>query len=114
MRSARPAARALGGRFELVARQRHAHAVRAKVLGRAQHQGAPATTDVQQPLARLQADLGEDVVQLLALGGGQVLVAVLEVGAGIDHALVQPEPVEVVGDVVVVLDGFAVRCCGCA
>ena len=61
-----------------------------KLLRRAQHQRAPAAADVQQALARLQPDLAQDVVDLLHLRLVQRLVALLEVGARIDHALAQP------------------------
>ena len=98
----------LGRQRELVLRQRHAHAARAKVPRRAQHQRPPATADVQQALAGLQPDLAQDVVDLLLLRLRQGLVAVLEIGAGIDHGRVQPLRVERVGDVVVVPDGLAV------
>ncbi len=99
---------ALGGQVELVLRQRDAHALRAELLRRAQHQRAPAAADVEQALARLQLDLAQDVVDLLHLRLVQCLVAVLEVGAGIDYVLVQPLAVEGVGDVVVVLDGLGI------
>ena len=89
-------------------RQRHAQTARAVLLRRAQYQRTPAAADVEQCLPRLQADLGEDVVDLLQLRFVERFVAVLEVGAGIDHVLVQPQLVEVVGDVVVVLDRFLV------
>jgi hypothetical protein len=59
-------------------------------------------------LARLQADLAQDVVDLLELGGGQVFVAVLEIGAGIHHGRVEEGAVELVGDVVVVADRLGV------
>lgn len=39
---------------------------------------------------------------------GEVFLAGLEIGAGIDHFRIQPELVEVVGQVVVVMDGFGV------
>ena len=88
--------------------QRDADAARAELARRADHEGAPAATDVEQRLARLHADLGEDVVDLLLLGRGQVLVAVLEIGAGIDHGRVEEQAVELVGNVVVVTDGFGI------
>ncbi|MNK35689.1 hypothetical protein D3C87_542200 [compost metagenome] len=100
---------ALGREVELVLRQRDAHAARAELLRRADHQRAPAAADVEQRLPGLEFDLGEDVVDFLQLRGGQVFVAVLEVGARIDHVRIEPELVERVRHVVVVLDGFLVR-----
>lgn len=101
-------AHAFGGEVVLVLRQCHAQTARAVLLRRAQHQRPPAAADVEQRLPRLQADFGEDVVDLLELRFVECFVAVLEVGAGVDHVLVQPQLVEVVGDVVVVLDRFLV------
>lgn len=40
--------------------------------------------------------------------GGEVFLAGLEISAGIDHFRIQPELVEVVGQVVVIMDGFGV------
>ncbi len=97
---------------ELVLRQRDADAARAELLRRTDHQRAPAAADVEQGLSGLQPDLGQDVVDLLALGRGKVFIAMLEVGAGVHHARVQPEPVELVGYVVVILDRGLVRCLG--
>ena len=62
-----------------------------------------------QTLARLHLDLREDVVDLLDLRGGEVFIAVFEVRARVDHVLVEPQPVELVRDVVVILDGLPVR-----
>lgn len=71
-------------------------------------QAAPATADIQQLLARLQAQLATQVAKLGQLRGGEVFPAGFEIGAGIDHFRIQPEPVEVVGQVVVVMDGLGV------
>ncbi len=101
-------AHALARQVKLVLRQRHAHALRAKPLRRTQHQCAPATANVEQALARLQADLAQDVVDLFHLRFVQRLVAVFEIGARIHHALTEPLGVERVGHVVVVLDRLAV------
>ena len=100
---------ALRREIELVLRQRDAHAPRAELLRRAHHERAPAAADVEQALAGLQLDLGEDVVDLLDLRGGEIFVAVLEVRARVDHVLVEPQLVELVRDIVVVLDGLLVR-----
>lgn len=95
---------ARGCQVELVLRQRDAEALRAELLRGAQHERAPAAADVEQALAGLKPDLGEDVVDLLDLRGGEILVAVLEVRARVHHVLVEPQLVELVRDVVVILD----------
>jgi len=72
------------------------------------HQRAPAAADIEKALARRQPQLAADVVELGPLGRIDVFPAGLEIGARIDHLLVEPEPVEVVADVVVVADVGAV------
>ena len=99
---------AFGRQFKLLLRQRDADAAGAKLAGRAQHQRAPAAADVEQRLAGLQAQLGQDVVDLFLLRFRQRLVAVLEIGARINHPRVQPFGIERVRHVVVVLNGRAV------
>ena len=71
-------------------------------------QAPPAATDIEQLLARLQSQLATQVAELGQLRSGEVFLAGLEIGAGIDHFRIQPELVEVVGQVVVVMDGFGV------
>ena len=44
------------------------------------------------------------MIEFLHLGALEGVGVGFEVGAGVDHALVEPQPVEGVGDVVVVLD----------
>ncbi|KAF1858522.1 hypothetical protein Lal_00015039 [Lupinus albus] len=99
---------ALARQFVLALGQRDTHAARAEFAGRADHERAPAAADVEQRLARLHADLGEDVVDLLLLGRREVFVAVLEIGARVHHGRVEEQAVELVGDVVVVADGFRI------
>jgi hypothetical protein len=88
----------------LVTAHRHAECAHAVMLGRVHHQRTPAASDVEEALARMQHQLAADVVQLLALRLVQRIGIVTEIRAGIHHALVQPEAVEVVGHVVVVAD----------
>ncbi len=95
---------ALRGEVELVLRKRDAHAARAELLRGAQHQRAPAAADIEERLPRLEPDPGQDVVDLLQLRGSKVFIALLEVRARVDHVRVEPELVEVVRDVVVILD----------
>jgi len=48
------------------------------------------------------------MVELLLLRGIEILLASCEIGAGIDHVAVEPEPIEIVGDVGVVTYGRSV------
>lgn len=99
---------ARGGEIELVLRQRHAETRRAELLRGAQHERAPAAADVEQPLAGLELDLRQDMVDLLDLRGREIFIAVLEVRARVHHVLVEPQLVELVRHVVVVLDRLLV------
>ena len=81
------------------------HAV---VLGGVHHHAAPPTPDVQQPLPWLQPELAADEVELGGLGGVELVVRVLEVGARVGHRSVEPERVELRGQVVVKPDCRAV------
>ena len=76
----------------------------AVVPGRPARQAGPAAADVEQLLARLEAQLAADPVQLLFLGGFQRRVVVGEIGAGVDHLRIQEDGVEVVADIIVELD----------
>ena len=71
-------------------------------------QRPPAAADVQEALARAQAQLAADQVQLLLLGLVERRLRAGEIGARVDHVAIEPEPVEVVADVVVVADRLAV------
>lgn len=88
----------------LVVRERDARGRDAVVLRRPQQQRTPARADVQETLAGPQVELAADVVQLRFLGLGQRHLRIAEIGAGIDTPRIQPQAVEVVGDVVVELD----------
>ena len=65
---------------------------------------APAAADVEDLQAGLEIELGRDQPQLVLLRLLQALVVVEEVGAGVLHALVEEQLVEVVAEVVVVRD----------
>ena len=71
-------------------------------------QRAPAAADFQYPLPGLQIDHLQRPAHLGRLGGGHRagLVAV-EPGCGVVHGLIEPEPVEVVAQVVVGVDVLA-------
>src|SRR6266852_3412524 len=98
----------LRGEFVLVSAERDARGPGTVFLGRAQDERAPAAADVQKPLARLEQELPEDVIELLFLGVLQGIGSTAEIGAGIDHVPVQPQRIEVVRNVVVVLNGVAI------
>jgi hypothetical protein len=69
---------------------------------------APAAADVEQPLTRLQAELGAHELALDVLGLLERLRAAREDGARVRHRLVEEEREVVVADVVVVADRAAV------
>src|SRR6476620_5159104 len=81
------------------------------MLRRVANERAPARSDVEEPITRLQAELPAYHVELVALGFGNILVPVrLEVGTGVDHVVIEEELIEGVGDVVVVGDVALVDC----
>jgi hypothetical protein len=88
----------------LVLAQRDALGAHAVVLGGEQEQAAPAGADVEEAVAFLQHQLGADVLELGGLRLRDRHRRIAEVGARVDPARVEPEGVEVVGDVVVELD----------
>src|SRR6267142_1565558 len=92
----------------LILGERHSGCLDAVVLGGPAHQRAPAAADVEELVARLQAQLAAEVVELLRLREVDVLVAGLEVGARVHHLAVEEQRVELVRDVVVVVDGLRV------
>ena len=100
----------------LLARDRHADDLRAELLGRVQRERAPAAADVEVTAAGLDAELAADEVELVALRvlDGVAGLGARPVAAGVGHVRVEDEGVEVVGQVVVVLDGAAVAGLACA
>ncbi len=99
---------ALVGQLHLRPAQGDAGGVNAVLPGRVQDEAAPAAADVEEALPGLQAQLAADEVQLAELRRLEVGSAIGEVPAGVDHPAVEEEPVEVVRDIVMVADGFAV------
>ena len=94
---------ALGGDGVLLGRQRDAEHVDLEVLGEIEAEPAPARADVEHVLAGLDPQLGGDVALLGELRLLERHVRALEIGAGILHVLVEEEPVELAGQIVVVL-----------
>src|SRR5207245_2078730 len=82
----------------------HFHPV---VAGHVQGQCAPPAPRLHDRLARAQADLAADVLELGHLRFLEPRLRAGEVRAGVHELLVQPEAVEVVADVVVVVDVLA-------
>ena len=77
-----------------------------------QRQPAPAATGLHHGLAGLQAQLATDIFQLGLLGVIQAGRGLRKVGAGIHQVRIQPQPVERIADVIVVVD-VAARACQC-
>ena len=88
----------------LILRQRDAECVDAVALRGAKDQRTPAAADVEELLARVQHQLAADVIELLHLGLVERIRLAAEIRARIDHAFVEPEPIEGVRDVVMMLD----------
>ena len=65
-------------------------------------QRAPAAADIEQPVTRREPQLAADHVELVALRPVEVVVpGGREIAAGVDHLVVEKEPVEAVRDIVV-------------
>ena len=96
--------RTFAGVRDLLARDVEGSDPDAEFARHVQGQGAPPAAGLDDPLTRPEHQLAADVVhlgplRLLQRGLGRVVVR-----AGVDHLLVEPQPVEVVAQVVVVLD----------
>ncbi len=76
---------------------------------RPHHRRTPAAADVEQRHPGLQAELAQRQVDLGELGLFQRHVVALEVGAAVGLGRVQPQPEELVGQVVVGLDVLEMR-----
>ncbi len=82
--------------------------------GRVADHAAPAAADVEQPVALLQPQLVEDQPVLVLLGLFQGPVGITVDRAGVGHRRAEHVLVELVGDVVVVVDGLGVASLGVA
>ncbi len=74
------------------------------MLGEVEPKPTPAGTDVENSLARLEVELGGEVALLRQLRFIEAFDAVLEVGAGVLHVLVEEERIEAAVEVVVRMD----------
>src|SRR5262249_62184433 len=95
---------ALAGPGELLAGDVEGANAHAVTPGEVEGQGTPAAPGLDHALAGAQAQLARHVLHLrdlrfLERGGGR-----REVGAGVDHLPIEPQPVEVVAEVVVMVD----------
>src|SRR5262245_15481876 len=99
---------ALAGELELAVAQSHTKRFGAIMLSRPNDEPAPATADVEKTLTRLQHELAADVIELLLLSEIQRIVRMLEVSTGVDAFAIEPKPVEIIADVIVLLDVAAV------
>jgi hypothetical protein len=88
--------------------QRHPEHLDAVVLGGVDGKAAPATTDIEQALARLERELLAHQVELCPLGLLERLRTALEVSTAVGHRRVEEQRKELVAGVVVVADGAAV------
>ncbi len=71
-------------------------------------QPAPAAADVEQFFPGFQAQLCAQVIELAVLGLVDGVLLAVEESAGVDHVLVEPEAVKIVGDIVMILDRLSV------
>jgi len=78
------------------------------VLCRVHDECAPATPHVEQPFTRAQLQLAANVLELGHLCLFEREVWTLEVSTGVHHPLVQPQTIEVIGDVIVETDRLPV------
>jgi hypothetical protein len=69
---------------------------------------APAASDVEESLARMEAQLPADEIELGLLRLVERHRGRREVGARVHHSVIEPQPVEVVADVVVILNRCAI------
>jgi len=67
-------------------------------------QPAPTASDIEQPLAGFQAQLAADVPHLVLLRSVEVLLSGGKVSAGVLQVAVEPQGVELVAHVIVILD----------
>ncbi len=103
---------ALAGVGGLFVGERDADDVHAVLACRVDGHGAPAASDVEEPLSPRQTELAADEFELVVLGLLQGGVRGGPVGARVDHRRAEDDLVEVVADVVVVADGALVGALG--
>ena len=90
--------------FDLLFAERHADTTHFVLLGSRDQQVAPAAAKVSQTHALFKAEFFQHVINLLLLGTLERVSRLAVVGAGIEHALIEPHFVKIIADVVVVCD----------
>jgi hypothetical protein len=68
------------------------------------YESAPATTNIKKLLPPLEPEFPADQVELARLRLIERLLMRVEIRARVNHALIQPELVKIVADIVVMLD----------
>src|SRR5258708_10568784 len=71
-------------------------------------QASPTAADIQQTLTGAQAQLAANILELAFLGCVYIVARRGEVGAGVDHARIQPAGIKIIGAVVVIGDGLSI------
>jgi len=86
------------------------------MLRRVHDQRPPAAADIEEAFARLEAELAADQIELGLLRLIERVIRLGEVGAGVDHAPIEPETIESVTDIVVIADHLLIApaCVGAA
>src|SRR5690242_18091468 len=95
--------------LELAVAQRDAESLHPVVLCGPEYEPAPAAADVKKALAGPQHQFAANVIELLFLCDVERIVLVLEVRARVHAVAVEPQPVEVVTHVIVMLNVATVR-----
>src|SRR6267154_2776218 len=95
---------ALLGQRRLILAQRDTCRIHTVMLRRVHYETAPSAAYVEQPFSRLEAQLAADQIELRFLRDIERVVRRAEIGAGINHSLVEPELVETVADVIMKMD----------
>src|SRR5207247_2389477 len=74
------------------------------VLRGVHRQSAPAATNIEQTIAWLEPQLAANVIELVSLGGHEVVRLLSIVCTGVAHTRVEPERVEIVPEIVMKAD----------
>lgn len=88
----------------MLAAERNAQPFNAIFPGSGKEELSPARADVEQPHSFGKPKLPKNMMDLLVLGLFERVIMMAKIGAAIRHRFVEPETIEVVTDVVMVLD----------
>ncbi len=95
---------ALPGKSELLAGNIEGLDLHAIVSGHVQAQSSPSAAGFHNLFSRTQPQLARHQIQLGPLRFFQVGVLLREIGAGVDHLRIEPEPVKIIGEIVMIVD----------